>query len=74
MGTKIRLNGVKKLTKIVRNFKTLVVPLLFPKDFKYLKSLDIGLWEVGAKRQVNGVRKCDKQTNTQTHKHTYRRH
>ena len=24
--------------------------LVFPKDFEYLKSLDIGLWEMGAKR------------------------
>ena len=26
---------------------------------KYLKSFDIGLWEMGAKRLLNGVRKCD---------------
>ena len=31
-------------------------PLLFPKDSKNLKSLDIGLREVGAKRLVNGLR------------------
>ena len=30
--------------------------LLFPKDSENLKSLDIGLWEVGAKRRLNGVR------------------
>ena len=32
-------------------------PLLFPMDSEYLKSLDIGLWEVGAKRRLNGVNK-----------------
>ena len=31
--------------------------LLFFKDSKYLKSLDIGLWEVGAIRSLNGVNK-----------------
>ena len=31
-------------------------PLLFPKDSKNLIGLDIGLWEVGAKRSLNGVR------------------
>ena len=45
--------------------------LLFPKDSKNLKSLDIGLWEVGAKRLLNGVRKCDRQTHTQTNRQTY---
>ena len=30
--------------------------LLFPKDSENLKSLDIGLLEVGAKRRLNGVR------------------
>ena len=45
-------------------------PLLFPKDSKNLKSLDIGLWEVRAKRPLNGVRKCDGQTNKQTDTHT----
>ena len=39
--------------------------LLFPKDFKNLKRLDIGLHEVGAKRQLNGVRKCYGQTDKQ---------
>ena len=52
--------------------------LLFPKDSKYLKSLDIGLWKVGPKRPLNGVRKCDGQTHKQTHKHTdistYKKH
>ena len=33
--------------------------LLFPNDSKYLKSLDIGLLELGEKRQLNGVKKCD---------------
>ena len=35
-------------------------PLLFPKDFEYLKFLDIGLQEVGAKRPLNWVNKCKK--------------
>ena len=39
-------------------------PLLFPEDSKNLKSFYIGLWEVGEKRPVNGVRKCDGQTHT----------
>ena len=29
--------------------------LLFPKDFKYLKSLNIELFEVEAKRRLNNV-------------------
>ena len=40
--------------------------LLFPKDFEYLKNLDIGLWEMVAKRLLNGVRKCDGLTDKQT--------
>ena len=40
-------------------------PLLFPKDSEYLKSLDIGLREVGAKRPLNGVNKV-----WRTDKHT----
>ena len=34
-------------------------PLLFPKDSENLKSLDIGLREVGEKRPLNGVRNTD---------------
>ena len=45
-------------------------PLLLPKDSENLKSLDIWLQEVGAKRPVNRVRKCDGQTNKQTDTHT----
>ena len=37
-----------------------VFSLLFPKDSTNLKSLDIGFWEVGAKRPLNG--KFDRQT------------
>ena len=44
-------------------------PLPFPKDSEYLKSLDIGLREVGKKRPLIGVRKCDGQTDTHTHGH-----
>ena len=32
-------------------------PLLFPKDSESLKILDIRLWEVGAKRPLNGTSK-----------------
>ena len=39
-----------------------LLSILSPKDFEYLKSLDIGLREVGEKRPLNGVRKCDGQT------------
>ena len=46
-------------------------PLLFPKQSEYLKRLDIGLWELGAKKPLNGVRKCDGQTDKQTNKQTY---
>ena len=45
--------------------------LFFPKDSENLKSLDIGLWEVGAKRPLNEVRKCDWQTHKQKHTQTY---
>ena len=39
-------------------------PLLFPNDSER-KKLYIGLWEVEAKRPMNGVRKkCDGQTHT----------
>ena len=49
-------------------------PFLFPKDYKNLKSLDIGAWEFGAKRPLiewKSVR--DKQTNRQTGILTYRK-
>ena len=45
--------------------------LLFPKDSKNLKSLDIGRREVQAKIPLNWVRKCDGQKNTQTHIRTF---
>ena len=37
-----------------------IFPLLFPKDSENTKSLDIGLWEVGAKRGLNGMHKFKK--------------
>ena len=43
--------------------------LLFPKDSKILNSFDIGLWEVGTKRPLNGVRKCDRKTDRKTYGH-----
>ena len=39
----------------------LFFPLLFPKDSESLKILDIGLWEVGAKRPINGTSKVIKE-------------
>ena len=45
--------------------------LLFPKDFEDLKNLDIGLWEVGAKRCLNSVNKvwrADRQTHIWTNR------
>ena len=45
-------------------------PLLFPNDSEYLKCLDIGLWEVGTKRLLSGVRNCDGKTDKQTDKKT----
>ena len=39
------------------------LPLLFPKDFENLKSLDTGFWEVRAKRLLNGVRNTDTKKN-----------
>ena len=45
-------------------------PLLFPKDSKSIKILDIRLWEVGAKRPLNGTSKVNRQTNTQTARQT----
>ena len=41
-------------------------PLLFitfPQGFRKSKKLDIGLWEVGAKRPLNGVRNTDTKKN-----------
>ena len=34
-------------------------PLLFPKDSENLKSFDIELWEVGAKRRLNRINKWE---------------
>ena len=46
--------------------------LFFPKDSENLNSLDIGLREIGAKRLLNGGRKCDGQTHKQTDIRTFR--
>ena len=40
--------------------------LLFPKNSESLKILDIQLWEVGAKRHLNGTSKVNTQTNRRT--------
>ena len=77
-----KAKSAKKQPFFARQFYTLyeqkfsnLRPLLsitFPqgKDSKNLKSLGNGLWEGGAKRPLNGVRKCDgqpyKHTNIQT--------
>ena len=45
-------------------------PLLFPKDFESLKILDIRLWEVGAKRPLNGTSKVNKHTDRRTYRQT----
>ena len=51
-------------------------PLLFPKDSESLKTWDIQIREVGAKRPLNGTskvnRQTDRQTNRQTHRRTFR--
>ena len=81
VGAKRPLNGVNKWQKFLKNFFRrgnftpffnkkvqiwdLFFPLLFPKDSKYLKTLDIGLWVVGAKRPLNTVNKV-----WRTDKHT----
>ena len=43
--------------------------LLFPKDSESLKTLEIRLWEVGAKRRLNFTLKVNKQTDRQTDGH-----
>ena len=58
----------KKNVKMLDHF----FPLLFPKDFESLKILDIRLWEVGAKRPLNGTSKVNRQTDTQTDRQTFR--
>ena len=49
-------------------------PLLFPKDSESLKIFDIRLWEVGAKRPLNGTSKVNRHTNTHMDISTYRKH
>ena len=56
-----RDNFIPFLSKKVRILDHFL-QLLFAKDSEYLKSLDIGLQEVGAKRPLNRV---NEQTNTQ---------
>ena len=46
------------------------IPSLFPKDSESLKILDIRLWEVGAKRCLNGTSKVNRQTDRRTHRET----
>ena len=49
-----------------------LLSIIFLRDFQNPKKMDIGLWEVGTKRPVNGMRKCDGQTNKQTLMRTFR--
>ena len=58
----------KKNVQIRDHFFT----LLFPKDSKSLKILDIQLREVGAKRRLNGTSKVNGQTDGQIDGHTDR--
>ena len=50
---------------------------LFPDDAEHLKNFDVALWEVGAKRHLNGTSKVNTHTHTHTHIHmdilTYRK-
>ena len=46
--------------------------LRFPKDSESLKTLDLWLQEVGAKRRLNGTSKVNTHTNRQTHRRTFR--
>ena len=48
------------------------IPLLFPKDLESLKIFYIRLWEVGAKRPLNGTLKVNGQTHAQTNRRTFR--
>ena len=45
-------------------------PLVFPKNSESLKILDIRLWEVGAKRPLNGTSKVNRRTDGHTDGHT----
>ena len=44
---------------------------LFPDDSEHLKSFDIALREVGAKRRLNGTSKVNTHTHTDTYTHTH---
>ena len=74
--------GWTKNTQKSFNFFFNFFPLLFHKDSKSLKILDIWLWEVGAKRRLNNISKLNRQTDgrtdTQTDRQTdiltYRKH
>ena len=46
--------------------------LFSPKDSQYLKTLDIRLREVGAKRRLNGTSKVNRRTDKQTDRQTDR--
>ena len=52
------------LAKVVKS-ETTSFHKFFHKDSKNLKSFNIGLREVEAQRPLNGVRKCDRQTDRQ---------
>ena len=75
----VRQNQQKKKKKMRGEFRPLpnknvqmldhFFPLLFPKDSESLKIFDIRLWELGAKRPLNGTSKVNGQTNRQTDGH-----
>ena len=80
----VRQNQPKKLFFFFWDFRPLpnknvilwdhFFPLLFPKDSESLKILDIRLWEVVAKRRLNGTSKVNWRTDRKTDISTYRKH
>ena len=75
------LNKLNQWKKSLKNFfrcgnftpfmSNFFSPLLFPNDSGNLKSLNIGFWKGGAKRPLNGVRKCGGQKDTLTQIRTF---
>ena len=47
-------------------------PLLFPKDSESLKTVDIRLQDMGARRRLNGTSRVNTRTKRQTHGWTFR--
>ena len=57
----LRQNTICSVTNFTQN----------PENFTPFRMVCIGLWKVGAKRPLKGVRKRDGQTDKQTNKQTY---